>query len=234
MQKIKPLLDLQKKRLEQGSSNSPTEAGQTEVREPEAPTYSTADNSAEGLDHTDVITRLFMEFQFAYHNQYHKAFGNEQDLIIAKKFWLQSLSQYPVEVILQAGQSLIRSQTYLPTIAAMIEACDKGAELFGLPDSRSAYIEACSAPSPKQTFSWSHPAVYFAGKESDWFFLANEPEQKAFPVFDHHYTRLCRLVMQGRELELDAPKPLPEKTQSRLSKSELKRRLKAMREDLNI
>lgn len=232
MQKIKPLLDLQKKRLEQGSNNSPIEAGQTEVKEPAAAGYTSSDSSSETLDHTDAITRLFMEFQFAYHNQYHKAFSNEQDLIIAKKFWLQSLSQYPVEVILQAGQSLVRTQTYLPTIAAMIEACDKGAELFGLPDTRSAYIEACSAPSPKQDFSWSHPAVYFAGKASDWFFLANEPEQKAFPVFDHHYTKLCRQVMKGETLDIEVTKPLPEKAQESLPKSELRKRLKALKEDL--
>ncbi len=204
------------------------------MREPDNAGYSTDKQTTDNFDHTDTITRLFMEFQFAYHNQYHKAFPTEQDLVIAKKFWLQSLRQYPVEVILQAGQRLVRSQTYLPTIASMIEACDKGAELFGLPDPRSAYIEACSAPSPKQSHKWSHPAVYFAGKAAGWFLLANQPEQTAFPVFDHHYTRLCRQVMQGKELEIDAPKPLPEKTETRLSRAEIKQRLQALRDNLSI
>ena len=234
MQKIKPLLDQQKKRLEQGSNNSLTEAGQTRISEPTATDYDSGAGSQAGMDHTDAITKLFIEFQFAYHNQYHKAFATEQDLIIAKKFWLQSLSAYPVEIILQAGERLIRSQQYLPTIAAMIEACEKGTELFGLPDVRSAYIEACTAPSPKTNQQWSHPAVYLAGKASDWYLLANESEQVALPVFEHHYTRLCRQVMRGEELSVDAPLPLPKKTEIRLSKKELKSRLGNLRKELKL
>jgi len=186
------------------------------------------------MDHTEVITRLFAEFQFAYHNQYHKAFPNEEDLIIAKKFWLQSLADFPAELIQQAGKSLIRSQPYLPTIASMAQACEQGAELFGLPDVRSAYVEACTAASPKHDQQWSHPALFLAGKASDWYLLANESESVAFPVFEHHYTRLCREVMQGKELSVDAPKPLPEKIETKLTGKDLHARLQQLRKELKL
>lgn len=186
------------------------------------------------MDHTEVITRLFAEFQFAYHNQYHKAFPNEEDLIIAKKFWLQSLADFPVEVIQQAGKSLIRTQPYLPTIAAMVQACEKGAELFGLPDARSAYVEACTAASPKHAQHWSHPAVYLAGKASDWYLLANETERVAFPVFEHHYARLCREVMHGRELTVEAPKPLPDRVEQTLDGEDLQSRLRQLKDELKL
>lgn len=234
MHKIKPLLDLQKRKLEQGSNSSPTEAGQTEVAEPAHSNYQ-SEQAAEGqMDHPEVISRLFAEFQFAYHNQYHKAFPKAEDLIIAKKFWLQSLADFPVELIQQAGKTLIRTQPYLPTIASMVQACEKGAQLFGLPDARSAYVEACTAASPKQEQQWSHPAVYLAGQASDWYLLANEPEKTAFPVFEHHYTRLCREAMQGKELSVDSPKPLPEKIEKKLEGKELQSRLQNLKAELKL
>lgn len=221
------------KKLEQGSNNSPTEAGQTSRREPQSASYSGAEDSAD-LDHTEVITRLFAEFQFAYHNQYHKAFPHAEDLIIAKKFWLQSLADFPAQLIQQAGKSLIRNQQYLPTIAAMVQACEQGAELFGLPAARTAYLEACRAASPKHEQQWSHPAVYLAGRASDWYFLANESESVAFPVFEHHYTRLCREVMQGKELSMEAPKPLPEKIERQLESNELQSRIRQLKKELKL
>ena len=213
-------------------SSSPTAVGQTESV-PSGATACEADPAAAAsdgrLDHTDAISKLFMQFQYAYHNQYHKAFPDEQDLIIAKKFWLQNLRAYPVEVILQAGASLIRHHPYLPSIATMIDACDRGGELFGLPDVRTAYVEACLAPAPKSTHPWSHAAVYFAGQASGWYLLANASEQTTFPLFEHHYTRLCRRVLRGEELEIAVPPPLPEKTETPLSKTELKRYLGQLR-----
>lgn len=203
------------------------------MREPERAEYK-SERAAADLDHTEVITRLFAEFQFAYHNQYHKAFPNEEDLVIAKKFWLQSLADFPAELIQQAGKSLIRSQPYLPTIAAMVKACEQGTELYGLPDVHSAYVEACRAASPKHEQQWSHPAVYLAGRASDWFVLANEGEGTAFPVFEHHYTRLCREVMQGKELTIEAPQPLPEKIERKLEGEDLQSRIQQLKKELNL
>ncbi len=211
----------------------PTEAGQTSVGEPEQADFDSERGAAE-LDHTAVISRLFAEFQFAYHNQYHKAFPHEEDLVIAKKFWLQSLADFPAEVIQQAGKSLIRSQSYLPTIAAMVKACEQGIELFGLPDAHAAYVEACRAASPKQEQAWSHPAVYLAGKASDWYVLANESERVAFPVFEHHYTRLCRQAMQGEELVIDAKQPLPQKIEPRMAGKDLQSRIRQLKKELKL
>ena len=182
----------------------------------------------------DAINQVFAEFEFAYHNQFHKAFASAESLIIAKKYWLSSLEHYAPAQIVQAAKQVIRTQDYLPSIAVLVRACEAGTDLFGLPSARQAYIEACSASSPKCAHPWSHEAVYFAGKAAGWFLLANEPEAKAFPVFEYNYSLLCKRVMQGETLTLKVPTPLPEKIERKLDAEEAKARFAKLRADLDL
>lgn len=194
-----------------------------------------ADFDADGsLDHVDAINQIFAEFEFAYHNQFHKAFANAESLVIAKKYWLSSLEQYAPAQIVLAAKYVIKTQDYLPSIAALVRACEQGFDLFGLPSARQAYIEACSAPSPKREHNWSHEAVYFAGKAAGWYLLANEPEAKALPVFEYNYNLLCKRVMQGETLELELPVSLPEKIERKLDGKEAQARIKKMRAELGL
>ena len=43
--------------------------------------------------------------------------------------------------------------------------------------------------------------VYLAGRDSDWFFLANEPESKTWPVYREHYERWVSRAARGEVLE---------------------------------
>ena len=238
MQKINPLLDQASNDLKKSSSNSPTEAGQSSS----AITHA-ADRVAESdqdyvndreLDHVDAVNQIFAEFEFAYHNQFHKAFAEVEALVIAKKYWLSNLERYSPEQIVAAAKHVIQSQDYLPSIAAFIRACEAGTDLFGLPSVRQAYVEACYAPSPKKEFNWSHEAVYRAGSAAGWYFLANEPEATVFPVFEYHYEQLCRRVMYGEELTIEAPEALSDKVERKLDKEEAKVRLAKLKKDLNL
>lgn len=186
------------------------------------------------LDHVDAINQIFAEFEFAYHNQFHKAFADAESLVIAKKYWLSSLEQYAPGQIVQAAKRVIKTQDYLPSIAALVRACDQGLDLFGLPSPRQAYFEACAAPSPKREHNWSHEAVYFAGKAAGWYLLANEPEAKAFPVFEYNYNLLCKRVMQGESLALELPVPLSDKIERKLDANEAQARIRKMRKELGL
>jgi Replication protein P len=237
MQKINPLLDQASKELKKDSSASLTEVGQSSSAS--AVSEGVAEPTGEfkedaRIDRVDAINQIFAEFEFAYHNQFHKAFSDVESQIIAKKYWLSSLEQYSPVQILQAAKQVIRTQDYLPSIAALVKACEQGLDLFGLPASRQAYIEACAASSPKRDHPWSHEAVYLAGQAAGWFLLASEPEAVAFPLFDYHYQLLCRRVINGEKLELAAAAPLPDKISRALSKSEAKSRLSKMREELGL
>jgi hypothetical protein len=92
----------------------------------------------------------------------------------------------------------------------------------------AAYVEACRAPSPKKEYNWSHPAVYFAGRATDWFFIANEPEEKTFPVFKRNYDLLLQRVQAGEKLEIDLPPALTNGVETPLSRDEQKARLKGL------
>lgn len=235
MEKIKPLLDQASNALKKDSNASLTAVGRTDrpgaagVNDP-APGY--GDKAAP--DHVDAINQVFAEFEFAYHNQFHKAFADTESLAIAKKYWLSCLENFTPAQIVAAAKSLIRQSEYLPSIAVILKACEQGYDLFGLPSPREAYIEACTAPSPKRAHDWSHEAVYFAGKAAGWYMLANESESSALPRFEYHYARLCRQVIAGEKLTIDAPQPLSDRIEQPLTQEELRERLAQLRDELKL
>ena len=237
MQKINPLLDQASKELKKDSSESLTEVGRNRsvpvVGEGVAESTGEFNDDAK-LDRVDAINQIFAEFEFAYHNQFHKAFSNVESQIIAKKYWLGTLEQYSPLQIVHAAKQVIRTQDYLPSIAALVKACEQGLDLFGLPSPRQAYIEACEASSPKRDYSWSHEAVYLAGQGTGWFVLASESESQSFPLFDYHYQLLCRRVISGEQLEATVVTPLPDKIVRPLSKDEAKARFAKMRDELGL
>lgn len=190
-----------------------------------------ADN---GPDLIDAINQIFAEFELAYHNQYYKAYGDADHLIMVKKYWLECLRDFQPRHLVAAARRLVKSQEYLPTISAVIRACESGHDLFGLPSVRDAYIEACRAPAPKSAYAWSHPAVYHAGKATDWFQLATEPEDKIFPLFSYYYRQFCDRVMHGETLETPVPPALPKKISKPLSYEEREHELQTLRSELKI
>ena len=192
------------------------------------------DQNATALDHVDAINQVFAEFEFAYHNQFHKAFQSHESLVIAKKYWLSSLEAYAPRQIVLAGKRVISTQDYLPSIAAFIRACEQGQDLFGLPSTHEAYVEACGAPSPKIDFPWSHEAVYFAGKAAGWYLLANESEAMALPIFRYHYEILCRRVVKGETLEVETVMAIPERTVTKLSTEEKRSRIAKLKAELGL
>jgi hypothetical protein len=225
MKKINNLLAGAGKGLMPRSDASQTAAGQSSKHrdaEPGAP------------DLIDAINQIFAEFELAYHNQYYKAYGDSDRLILAKKYWLECLAGFQPHQLVAAARRLVRTQEFLPTISAMIKTCEQGIDLFGLPSPRDAYIEACRASAPKAEFHWSHPAVYHAGRAADWFVLASEPEERAFPLFAHYYGQLCERVMRGTNLELPVVPALPATLSRHLSFEERAQQLQRLRAELDL
>lgn len=182
----------------------------------------------------DAVDQLFAEFELVYHNQFHKAFPSVEKLVYAKKLWFSQLCEFPADRILQASKRATRESEFLPTIRGIIKYCEPSPEEHGLPDAYQAYVEACRAASPKHQQIWSHPAVYLAGQDSDWFFLANNTENKAFPVYKRNYEKLCERVLQGESLDIPEVAALPEQSSTPLSKEENQARMQKLRAELNL
>ncbi len=143
---------------------------------------------------------MFGLFRINYHNQYYAAWSDAEQVKQVKRLWLEALESYPTAMILRAAQHALEHSDYLPTLNRMIEACRLCLSDLGLPSPYDAYREACLAPSPKTDAAWSHAAVYLAGRDSDWFFLANQPESKTWSVYREHYERWVTRAARGEQL----------------------------------
>lgn len=114
----------------------------------------------------------------------------------------------------------------------MLQSCCVDNEGKPLPDARSAFIEACNAPSPKINFSWSHPLVYHAGRKTGWHRLASSDESRSFPMFQQQYKNLMEALMRGDELPAIEHQAEPETKATPLDRDAARARLKELRTQL--
>lgn len=179
--------------------------------------------------HVEALNQVFALFRLNYHNQYYAAYPNDEQLRQIKKLWLESLSDFPVEHILKGARHAIEHSEYLPTLNRMLECCQQGLADLGLPTPHDAFVEACRAPSPKSAQRWSHPAVYLAGRDSDWFFLANNTERTSWPIFKEHYDGYCARVLRGESLTVPDAAVLERKPAEPIKPEEQLARLRELR-----
>ena len=209
--------------IEASRTTSPTPHGQTKAeREPATETR------------IEAINQVFALFRLNYHNQYYAAFPDAEQLKQIKKLWLDAMSDYPVEQVLKGAKHAIENSENLPTLNRMLECCHQGLPDLGLPSARDAYMEACRAPAPRASQQWSHPAVYLAGKDSDWYFLTNNTERSSWPVFREHYQRDCARVLQGETLTLPPREQLEHRESKPLSRDSQLAELKKLREGAGL
>ena len=182
----------------------------------------------------EALGATFELFRINYGNQFNAAYPDLERSTAAMRLWLKHLQDYPATLIKAAAERVIKHENFLPTLAKFRQHCDQAFELFGLADAHSAYMEACRAPQPKKTYSWSHPAVYYAGLATDWFFLANTVENRAFPVFKHNYEILCERVIKGEKLDMPVLTALPKEVGITMSIKDNKKMLKKLRQQLDL
>ncbi len=182
----------------------------------------------------EAVNQLFTQFQVAYPNQYYKAYPDSNKELLAKQLWLRSMASFVPDKILRAAQRAIEHSDFIPSVAQMIRFIENDHEAYGLPEPREAYREACLAPSPKSRAKWSHPAVYFAGRLSDWFFIATNDEKTAYPVYERNYKILCERVFNGEQLNMPVAKALPQETSTPMSTDEKRESMAALRSELGL
>lgn len=182
----------------------------------------------------EAINQVFALFRLNYHNQFFAAYPVEEDLNHVRRLWLDALADYPVDVILRGARTAIERNDYLPTLHRMLEACRQSLTDLGLPTPKDAYLEACEAPSPKVDYAWSHPAVYLAGRDSDWFFLANNTEHVTWPVFRDHYESYLIRASRGETLTIPERQALPPQQHRQMSDDDRRAALKQLRRETGL
>ena len=185
-------------------------------------------------DTIEAINGVYELLAINYGNQFNSAFPSTERSNLAKRLWAKHLSTYPKALLLAVAEDIVAKETFLPSLATFKSYCDKAHSLYGLPDAHRAYVEACRAPKPKANFNWSHPAVFYAGLATDWFFIESEAESRVFPVFQRNYDLLCERVMKGEDLKPPVLKALPEEINTPLSNQENKKKLATLRDALGL
>ena len=163
----------------------------------------------------EAIDNLFLKMELSYHYQFYKVFGTDDRLREAKKIWAQSLKKYSTESIDDAIENVIQSNDYLPTLTEILKACAKTSGIKDMPSPQEAFIEAQKSSSPRKSYPWSHPVVYWAGREMGWDVLNNsQKNNESFEIFTKIYRRMIGEMKNGKKFDIsaerraDKPRPL--------------------------
>ena len=157
-------------------------------------------------DFINAIDALFLKLELAYHYQFYKVFGTDEKLKEGKKLWAISLKNKNPEVLLKAVETVISSQSYLPTLTDLIKACNEIDEIDGLPSAEEAYIEARKSYQPRKEFNWSNPIVYYAGKKIGWSSLNEKDSKENFNNFRKIFNSLKTEALNGKKFEINKTK----------------------------
>ena len=159
-------------------------------------------------DFIKSIDALFLKLELAYHYQFYKVFGTDEKLKEGKKLWAISLKDISPEVILDAVESVVSSQSYLPTLTDLMKACNEINTMDGFPSVEEAYVEARRSYQPRASYNWSHPIVYFVGKKIGWNVINEKDSKENFNTFKHIFNALKIQAIEGREFKIKQSKVL--------------------------
>ncbi len=155
---------------------------------------------------------IFARFMTIYGHKFKSVFQSEDEIRIAKREWALSLRAFSEQELVRAVDRCKEEFVWMPTIAEFLKLLRLDFEAFGLPATLTAYEEACRFADHPREHHWRHPAVYFAGRETQWFRLRSEEKRQVFGDFEHNYAELCRRVVQGEDLAIPLPKGLPDRS----------------------
>jgi hypothetical protein len=165
----------------------------------------------------EAIDNLFLKLELSYHYQFYKVFGTDQRLTEAKKLWAESLKKYPAECINAAVETVIQSNDYLPTLTEVLKACSGSTGAINIPSPQEAFIEAQKSSSPRQKYPWTHPIIYWAGREVGWELINSPNNTNTFHVFSKTYLRLMQEMKRGKKFDLT-----PEETSDAMESIDIK------------
>ena len=159
-------------------------------------------------DFIKSIDALFLKLELAYHYQFYKVFGTDEKLKEGKKLWAFSLKDIAPEIILDAVENVISSQSYLPTLTDLMKACNEINRMDGFPSVEEAYVEARRSYQPRASYNWSHPIVYFVGKKIGWNTINEKNSKENFNTFKHIFNALKIQAIEGKEFKIKQSKVL--------------------------
>ncbi|MBY4676660.1 hypothetical protein K6T12_08645 [Marinobacterium sp. CAU 1594] len=153
---------------------------------------------------------IFARFMAIYGHKFKSCFESDAEIRIAKREWALSLRGYGEAELVAAIDHCKEQLAWMPTVSEFLAILREQQGNFGLPSPHRAYEEACRFALEPTRHQWSHAAVYQAGRETGWFELRSEPEERMFKAFSYNYEICCRRVRNGEQLDQPVQKGLPD------------------------
>lgn len=156
-----------------------------------------------------IVNKIFQLLQVAF-PAWKTSFPDAESVSTAKKVWIKAFAENGIGTLEQVGHGMRKARAsespFWPSVGQFIAWCTPDDEDLGLPHARKAYHEACHFYRTKQV---SHPAVYAALQETGAWELAHLTERESWPLFESVYAVVVRRVLNGEDLAVEVPKPLP-------------------------
>ena len=191
-------------KLDEHSVISTIQAGSN----PEAP------EPSENIDERTavLVNMVFSRFKAIFGTRFESTFGTKDAIEIAKREWALCLIGVSEGLLAQALHRCKTEFSWPPSIAEFLKLLKPDTVQFGLPDTRAAFLQAVSCRVDPKEFNWSHPAVYYAAKATEFFRLKTASEAEIWPVFEKHYGAICERVIAGEQLDIPSPIALEDKS----------------------
>ncbi|WP_225307554.1 replication protein P [Nitrincola iocasae] len=154
------------------------------------------------------VNMIFARFMAIYGHKFKSCFETQNEIRLAKREWALSLRGYAEADLVAAVNRCKETLAWMPTVSEFLTILRSINGDFGLPAPYAAYQEACQYAADPLAHSWSHVAVYLAGKETGWFRLRAEEQGQVLPEFGYAYDLFCQRVRRGETLEQPIPKAI--------------------------
>lgn len=153
-----------------------------------------------------MVNMIFARFMAIYGHKFKSCFETQDEIRIAKREWALSLTAYHESQLVRAVDRCKETLAWMPTVSEFLKILEEVGAGDGIPPVRVAYLEACRYSHEPVGKPWSHPVVYYAGRETGWFMLRSEEERTTFGLFRYHYELVCRRFRAEEPFDMPQPK----------------------------
>lgn len=139
------------------------------------------------------------------------------------------LNQHAVQTgLMRARQDVTR--VFWPSPLQFANWCKGSLEDHNLPSIDDAFREAVRNYRMRKTHNWSHGLVYAAVQQVGTWAFSQSSERELRTQFEYVYAQLTRKHLEGKPIDVDLPKALPQPgTTTRIASPDCAGRLRALK-----
>lgn len=142
------------------------------------------------------------------------------------RLWEKALERLDDSMIDRGKTKLLTWDGYMKNPATFVALCQSNLEDFGLPDSETAFNNACNFTTPIREYPFLHPAVYHAAADTG---IPQIRLGKGKNEFKHHYKQRCNQVMSGIELKIPQQHAIEHQKGKPASKDEIRKHIDGLK-----